>query len=233
MARLPRLYVPGLPQLVTQRGNNRCILFNDDSDRSQFLVWLREAVRESELQLHAWVLMPDHLHLLLSAKTANGVGTLMQRLGRRYVRWFNNRHSRSGTLWEGRFRSTVVEPAQYLLACYRYIEMNPVRAGLVSDPAFWSGSSCRAHLGLESDPFLTDHASYWALGNTPFERQAAYRRLLETATASHELEAIRYAAHRGWILGDLPVGLADAATRRTGPLPKGRPAGRKRATPHA
>jgi putative transposase len=233
MARLPRLYVPGLPQLVTQRGNNRNILFTDDSDRNQFMAWLREAVRESELQLHAWVLMPDHVHLLLSSPTETGLGSLMQRLGRRYVRWFNDRHERTGTLWEGRYRSTVVEPSQYLLACYRYIEMNPVRAGLVSDPAFWGWSSCRAHLGLESDPFLTDHAAFWALGNTPFERQAAYRRLLEVGGSSRELEAIRYAAHRGWVLGDLPEALTDAATRRTSPLPKGRPAGRKRSTSQA
>ncbi|MCL2657005.1 MAG: transposase [Betaproteobacteria bacterium] len=223
MARLPRLYVPGLPQLITQRGNNRLALFTDDTDRERFLAYLRDAVRECEIQLHAWVLMPDHLHLLLSSPTETGGGALMQRLGRRYVRWFNDRHGRTGTLWEGRYRSTVIEPGQYLLPCCRYVETNPVRAGLVSDPAFWLWSSCRAHLGIESDPFLTDHAAYWALGNTPFERQAAYRRLLETGASAQELEAIRYAAHRGWALGNLPGMLADAATRRTTPLPKGRP----------
>ncbi len=225
MARLPRLYVPGLPQLVTQRGNNHTTLFTDDTDRSQFLSWLRETVRESALQLHAWVLMPDHLHLLVTPADESAVGSLMQRMGRRYVRWFNDRHARTGTLWEGRYRSTVVEPTQYLLACYRYVEMNPVRAGLVADPSFWSWSSCRSHLGLESDPSLTDHAAYWGLGNTPFERQATYKRYLEAGPSGKELEAIRYAAHRGWVLGELPGGLADAATRRTRPLPKGRPQG--------
>lgn len=223
MARLARLYVPGMPQLVTQRGNNRAVLFTDDTDYQQFLGWLRESLKECAVLLHAYVLMPDHVHLLASAPDADGVPRLMQRLGRKYVRWFNDRHRRTGTLWEGRYRSTVVEPERWLLPAYRYIEMNPVRAGLVPDPAFWAWSSARAHLGHQSDPHLSDHAGYWSLGNTPFERQAAYRALVEGGISTSELEAIRYAAHRGWMLGELPQRLgAPEASRRTAPLPKGR-----------
>ncbi len=175
------------------------------------------------MPVHAYVLMPDHVHLLITPTEEGIAGGLMQRLGRRYVRYFNDRHARSGTLWEGRYRSTVIEPARYLLACYRYIERNPVRAGLVSEAAHYTWSSCRHHLGLASDPLLTDHACYWALGNTPFERQAAYGAMLEAGEPPAELAAIRYAAHTGWMLGQAgqsamrePI----AALRR---LPKGRP----------
>ncbi|WP_417069072.1 transposase [Niveibacterium terrae] len=226
MSRLARLFVPGLPQIVTLRGNNRCIVFNDETDCRRYLEWLREALRETGIKLHAWVLMPDHLHFLLSAPDEAATGRLMQQLGRRYVRWFNQRHQRSGTLWEGRYRSTVVEPGQFLLPCYRYIESNPVRSGLVPEPAFHPWSSCRHHLGLESDPLVSDHPGFWALGNTPFDRQAAYRRLLEAGIPDAELERIRYAAHRGWLLGEGDEDSFDApVSRRLAPLPKGRPRG--------
>lgn len=224
MSRLARLFVPGLPQIVTLRGNNRCTVFHDETDCLAWLGWLREALRETGVKLHAWVLMPDHLHLLVSAPDGAATGRLLQHLGRRYVRWFNQRHQRSGTLWEGRYRSTVVEPATFLLPCYRYIESNPVRSGLVTEPGFYRWSSCRHHLGLEADPLVTDHPGFWALGNTPFDRQAAYRRLLDAAIPVTELERIRYASQRGWLLGDADEASFDApVSRRTQPLPKGRP----------
>jgi len=227
VSRLPRLFVPGLPQLVTQRGNNRAHIFHDDADEARYLECLHEGLRETGVRLHAYVLMPDHVHLLLSAGEDAATGALMQQLGRRYVRWFNDRHRRTGTLWEGRYRSTVVEPQQYLLACHAYIELNPVRAGLVADPAFYGGSSCRHHLGLDADPYLTDHPMLWALGNTPFDRQAAYRRLLDSGLGSVTLEAIRFAAHRGWLLGeDARLPRESPGNRRLQPLPKGRPPAR-------
>lgn len=224
MSRLPRLYLPGLPQLVVQRGNNRLPVFIDETDFEQYRQHLREAGREAGVALHAYVLMSDHVHLLVTPSDEKGVGSMMQRLGRRYVRWFNDRHQRSGTLWEGRYRSTVLAPAAYLLACYAYVELNPLRAGLVSDPALYPWSSCRHHLGLERDPLITDHALFWALGNTPFERQAAYRQLLDSGTPAEQLAAIRYAGHRGWALGELPAGAGEATpNRRIAPLAKGRP----------
>jgi putative transposase len=223
MSRLSRLHVPGFPQLILQRGNNGVSIFSDEADFSRYRDFLRNAAREVGLAVHAYVLMPDHVHLLVAAGEEGMAGSLMQRLGRRYVRYFNDRHARTGTLWEGRYRSTVIEPTQYLLACYRYIELNPVRAGLVSEASHYAWSSCRHHLGLASDPLLTDHECYWALGNTPFERQATYRAMLEAGEPPAELEAIRYAAHRGWMLGESALASDLGANRRASPLPKGRP----------
>lgn len=225
MARLPRLFVPGLPQLLLQRANNRMPLFADDADHERYLSDLREAARESSVAIHAYVLMPDHVHLLVTAPQEGASGAMMQRLGRRYVRYFNDRHQRSGTLWEGRYRSTVVEPSAWLLACYRYVELNPLRDGLVSDPVHYGWSSCGHHLGVGHDPLISDHGLYWALGNTPFERQASYRRMLDAGSPVAELDAIRYAAHRGWMLGDEPAAQpgASVANRRGRPLSRGRP----------
>lgn len=230
MARLPRLYLPGFPQLIIQRGNNRAPVFIDDVDFQLYRDCLRDAAREAQVALHAYVLMPNHVHLLATPVDDGGISRMMQRIGRRYVRAFNDRHQRSGTLWEGRYRSTIVEPGAFLLPCYRYIELNPVRAGMVSDGAHYTWSSCRHHLGLHADSLISDHAGYWALGNTPFERQAAYRALLEQGSPIVELERIRFAAHRGWMLGDLPAGVPETLpSRRLAPLPKGRP--RKSVTP--
>jgi putative transposase len=222
MSRLPRLHVPGLPLLILQRGNNGISIFADDADFQSYRDFLRDSAREAGLPVHAYVLMPSHVHLLVSPTDERAAGNFMQRLGRRYVRYFNDRHARTGTLWEGRYRSTVVEPARYLLACYRYIERNPVRAGFVTEASNYAWSSCRHHLGLVSDSLLTDHVRYWALGNTPFERQAAYRAILESGEPETELAAIRYAAHRGWVLGDVDAS-AGAANRRLRPLPEGQP----------
>ncbi|GAA5176444.1 transposase [Niveibacterium umoris] len=224
MARLARLYVPGLPQLITQRGNNRTALFIDETDYQQFLQCLRDGLKECAVQLHAYVLMPDHVHFLATGADERSIPNWMQRQGRRYVRWFNDRHRRTGTLWEGRYRSTVLEPSQWLLASYRYVDTNPVRSGAVPEAPYWPWSSARTHLGLESDPHLTDHTQFWSLGNTPFERQASYRRYLEQGAGKTELEAIRYAAHRGWLLGHLESDpSAPPPSRRMAPLPKGRP----------
>lgn len=223
MSRLSRLHVPGFPQLILQRGNNGASIFMDEADFTHYRDFLRNAAREVGLPVHAYVFMPDHVHLLVTAGEEGAAGSLMQRLGRRYVRYFNDRHGRTGTLWEGRYRSTAIEPVQYLLACYRYIELNPVRAGLVTEAAHYPWSSCRQHLGLASESLVTDHERYWALGNTPFERQAVYRAMLEAGEPVAELAAIRYAAHRGWMLGESDLVSEAGANRRTAPLPKGRP----------
>lgn len=224
MSRLPRLYIPGLPQLLMQRGNSHLTVFSDEADFIQYRVNLRDAARETGVSVHAYVLMPDHVHLLISASDESAAGKFMQRIGRRYVRWFNDRYRRAGTLWEGRYRSTVLEPSAWLLAVSRYIELNPLRGGLVASPEHYRWSSCRHHLGVEPDPLVSDHPLYWSLGNTPFERQAAYRALLGDAAPQTELETIRYAAHRGWLLGQIPADTTDVVpNRRIVPLPKGRP----------
>lgn len=201
MARLPRLTLAGYPHHVIQRGNGRRPIFVDDIDRDRYLAHLREVAAALGLAVHAYVLMPNHAHLLATPERAGDLGRAIQALGRRYVRWFNDRHRRVGALFEGRYRATIVEADRYLLACMRYIEMNPVRAGLCEQPATFIWSSHRHHVGLASDPGVVDHSVYWALGNTPFERQLAYQRLFEQPVADDELTLIRRATHGGWLLG--------------------------------
>jgi putative transposase len=149
--------------------------------------------------------MPNHAHLLITPAHAGDLGRAMQCLGRRYVRWFNDRHRRVGALFEGRYRSSVVDADRYLLACMRYVELNPVRAKLCERPADFRWSSHRHHVGLAVDPLVTDHQIYWGLGNTPFERQAAYLGLFERGPGSEELDRIRKSAHGGWLLASPEV----------------------------
>jgi len=225
MARLPRLTAPGLPHHLIQRGNNRQSIFVDEVDCLRYLDDLAELAALYGLAIHAYVLMPNHVHLLATPSESDTLARVMQALGRRYVRWFNSRHRRTGTLWEGRFRSTVVETDRYLLACMRYVEMNPVRAGLVDDPAAYRWSSHRHQLGQTADPLITEHAVYWALGNTPFERQLAYRRLFEQGQLEGEVDAIRRATQRGWVLGEegFVEEISTKARRRAWPIRPGRP----------
>jgi putative transposase len=230
MARLPRLTAPGLPHHLIQRGNNRQSIFVDEADCVSYLRELAELADGHGLAIHAYVLMPNHVHLLATPAERETLPRVMQALGRRYVRRFNDRHGRTGTLWEGRYRSTLIEIDRYLLACMRYVEMNPVRAGLVNEPGHYRWSSHAHHVGLRVDPLITEHAVYWALGNTPFERQVAYRRLFEGGQEAGEVEAIRYATHRGWALGQdaFVESVSQNAGRRAAP----RQAGRPRKVPH-
>jgi putative transposase len=191
LARQPRLAIPAYPHHVIQRGHNRQRVFADDVDRRQYLAWLLEASAAHGLDVHAYVLMDNHVHLLATPAGASSLSLAMQAVGRRYVRWFNRRHSRTGTLWEGRFRSSLVEADRYLLACQRYIEANPVRAGMAASVSDWPWSSHRHHAGLATDPLVRPHPAVWALGNTPFERESAYRRLFEEAVSQGEYELLR------------------------------------------
>lgn len=227
MARLPRLAAAGYPHHLIQRGNNRMLIFRVAEDRQRYLAWLHELASGLQVAVHAYVLMPNHVHLLATPSAADALSRMMQALGRRYVRWFNDRNGRSGTLWEGRFRSAVIDSDRYLLTCSRYIEMNPVRAGLVADPAEYPWSSYRHHVGAQNDPRVTDHALFWSLGNTPFERQSAYRRLFDTPISAAELEAIRHRTNRGWALGtaEFLSALETRAARGVSPRSRGRPKG--------
>jgi putative transposase len=201
MPRKPRLALPGLPHHVVQRGNDRQIIFRDDLDRQRYLDVLHELAQQLQVEVHAYVLMPNHVHLLLTP-VADGadLSRLMQGLGRRYVRHFNDRHGRSGALWEGRFFSSLIEADRYLLACYRYIELNPVRAGLVPSPEDFFWSSYKHHVGIRLDPVVSDHSIFWDLGNTPYERETAYRAMLELPDSSQELESIRISIRRNQAL---------------------------------
>jgi len=175
--------------------------------------------------LHAYVLMEDHVHLLATPAGAEGLSRMMQALGRNYVGRFNHRHGRSGTLWEGRFRSGLIEADAWLLPCMRYIELNPVRAGLVAGPADYRWSSARHHLGQGTDALLTDHALFWSLGNTPFDREAAWRAYLGQPVAATEMEQITASCLRGWALGSAGFlqRMTEVAGRRVVPAKRGRP----------
>ncbi len=180
MARKPRSILAGYPFHVIVRGNNRQAIFHDDDDRSSFKWILRDACTAHQLAVHAYVLMTNHVHLIATPDRPEGLSRVMQAVGRQYVRRFNHRHGRSGTLWEGRYRASLIQGDRHLLACQRYVEMNPVRAGMVARPEQYEWSSHRHHLGLASDALVSPHSVYWALGNTPFERELAYRALFDS-----------------------------------------------------
>jgi len=225
MARLPRFAVPGFAHHVIQRGNNRQAIFVDDGDRQRFLALLLEHSRVHGVDVHAYVLMDNHFHLLVTPQQAGGLSGFMQAQGRAYVRGFNNRHGRSGTLWDGRYKSTVVQTQAYFLACMVYIDLNPVRAGLVERPQDHLWSSHRHYVGLHQDHLITAHPLYWQLGNTPFSREAAYADLVRAGLSSVQQRAIGEATASGWALGDAEFAqqLQQATRRRVAKAPAGRP----------
>lgn len=225
MARLPRLAVPGYPHHIIQRGNNRQPIVLDDEDRAALLAGLRAQAAAAQVALHAYVLMPNHLHLLVTPQTGDGVSRMMQALGRGYVRQFNRRHGRSGTLFEGRYRGAPIEAERHLLACMAYFDLNPVRAGLVQRPEDYPWSSHGHHAGHRQDEGLTPHPLYWALGNTPFARQAAYAERVRAGLSERQRAEIGRAAHSGWALGgeDFVTELQQKAGRRVTRAVAGRP----------
>lgn len=201
MGSRPRVTLAGAPVHLVQRGIDRQACFFTDADRLFYLDELADLAAACGCAVHAWVLMTNHVHLLLTPDDDSGLSRLMQAVGRRYVLWFNKRHARTGTLWEGRFRSSVIESERYLFACSRYIELNPVRAGLVAEPADYRWSSYRHHIGLQPDSLIREHPLIWSLGNTPFERQVAYRRLFDQPGAAQEADALRAGVQGGWAVG--------------------------------
>ena len=200
MARHPRLILPQVALHVIQRGNNRNACFLIDSDYLTYLSQLIFLCGKYDCDLHAYCLMRNHVHLLLSPQDADGCSLMMRDLGRTYVRYFNRRHGRSGTLWEGRFRACAVESARYVLACYRYIEANPVRAGIVSEPAAYPWSSHAANAGMRTDPALRPHCEFLALAAEDRLRQDAYRALFEQFLEPALVKSIREATHGGFPL---------------------------------
>lgn len=202
MARLARLTVAGYPHHIIQRGNNRQDIVRDDADRDVLLELIAENARKHRVAVNAYVLMDNHFHLLLTPETAEGVPLTMQAVGRRYVRYFNDRYQRSGTLWEGRYRSTLVQAERHLIACMVYMDLNPVRAGLATEPARHAWSSHRHYTGQAPDRRVTPPPAYWALGNTPFAREAAYTELVREGLSMGQQAAITDATLHGWALGD-------------------------------
>jgi putative transposase len=234
MARLARLYVPDQPQLVILRGLAQQPAFIDEQDYQLFIECLRTAARDHHLAIHAYALMPGAVHLLVTPRDEASLPKAMQAVGRRYVAHFNRRYARRGTLWEGRYRATVIEAQQYFLLASRVVEMAPMRAELVASPHDFKWSSYRHHIGMTLDSLITDHPLYWSLANTPFERQRAYTELCEQPLDERETNRLLQATLKGWVLGSESYRewAGRAANRRVSPLPRGRP--RKiRETPQA
>lgn len=225
MARLARLYVPDQPQHVILRGLDQQPAFVDDQDYELFIDCLKAAARDHHLAVHAWVLMPGAVQLLVTPSDESSLPKAMQAVGRRYVAHFNRRYARRGTLWEGRYRATVIEGERFFLLASRVVELAPVRSHLVTAPEDYRWSSYRHHIGLTVDSLITDHPLYWALGNTPFERQRAYRELCEQALDERETTQLMQATLKGWVLGSDTYRdwASRTANRRVSPLPRGRP----------
>ncbi len=195
--------LPNVPVHVTQRGVNRCAIFVDDEDRSHLMQLLVIATREEGVAVHAYVLMGNHLHLLATAPAPGALSRAMRHIGHCYVQSFNRRHRRTGTLWEGRFKSCLVDSERYLLTVYRYIELNPVRAGMVDDAERYPWSSVHANIGTRADPLVTPHPSFLAMARTQEERRAAYRHHLRDGVNEEDITAIRAHLQQERALGNL------------------------------
>lgn len=228
MARLPRLTLPGYPHHVIQRGNNRQSIFLSAADYALMLGLLEENARKFGVALHAYVLMANHFHLLATPTSDGGLPQMMQAVGRGYVRYFNDCHGRTGTLWEGRYRSTVLQAESYLLPCMAYIDLNPVRAGLVKDARDYPWSSHGHYLGMRTDRLLTPHPLFWQLGNTPFAREAAYAELVHAGVTPTQQEALTRSSLGGWALGsdEFVAALQKSTDRRVSKAQPGRPVSR-------
>jgi putative transposase len=224
MPRLPRFFLPGVPLHVIQRGNDRQPMFREPADRRRFLALTAAYATRHAVAIHAYVLMANHVHLLATPADRHGVSRMMQGLGRVYVRWFNHRHERTGTLWEGRYRASVVDCERYLLLCMRYIELNPVRAAIVPDPGEYRWSSYRCNALGTGDGLVTPHPVYEDLGRHVDDRRRVYRDLFRAAISDAELDMIRDAAHHEWALGqDEFLARVGRSGRRGARLPMGRP----------
>lgn len=202
MARRRRISYPGIAQHLIQRGNNRQVCFTDEQDMITFGQWLCDYSSEYGVAIHAWVFMTNHIHLLATPDGYNSISLMMQALGRRYVRHFNSRHHRTGTLWEGRYRSCLVDSDDYLLHCQRYIEMNPVRAAMVSAPSEYRWSSYRTNAHGKPSRLVTPHPIYQHLGNDCNARQVAYRTLFSDQLPTDIIESISNATLSGLALGN-------------------------------
>ena len=202
MPRRPRVHLDDVPLHLVQRGHNREPCFFTEEDYASYLHWLGEALGEAECALHAYVLMTNHVHLLLTPKRADAVPRLMVSLGRRYVQYINRSYRRTGTLWDSRYKSSAVQAEDYLLACQRYIELNPVRAAMIDDPAHYRWSSYRANALGQADARVTPHALYRALGRTEGERRAAYRALFSAQLDRAAIDDIRLALNQSQPLGN-------------------------------
>jgi len=225
MARLPRLTIAGQLHLVLQRAHAGAAVFRNDEDFAGYRRALAASAPEHGVALHAYALTPTQVLLLATPREATSLSRMWQALGRRFGADYNRRHVRSGVLWEGRFRTTVLEAQAHFLDGCRYVEWAPVRAHFASVPQDYEWSSAAHHAGGQVDTTVTEHPGYWALGNTPFEREARYRELLEQPLPQRVEHRLAEACLKGWAVGDprFVSGLAELTDRRVAPLQRGRP----------
>jgi putative transposase len=225
VARLPRLALAGELHLVLLRGHNDQPVFADDADRAAFCELLREAAARHGVALHAYALLHSEVHLLVTPPQAEALGRMVQSLGRRYVAAVNRRHGRRGTLWDGRFRSSLVDARTLLLAATLFVETRPVVAALAINAADWHWSSAAHHVGRRRDPLVHDHEGYWALGNTPFDRERAHTVALDEAQQAGTDARFAEAGRRPQVIGpaDFQARAAEALGRPLRPRPRGRP----------
>ncbi len=223
MARLPRFVIPGQPQHVIVRGINREAIFYQEEDYRFYLEKLKYACEKHGCWLHAYVLMTNHVHLLLTPDTESGIGKTIQSVGRYYVQYFNYHYQRTGTLWEGRYKATLIDSENYLLTCSRYIELNPVRAGMVAHPSEYPWSSYGINALGESNENVTPHRLYRRLGITPGERQKAYRALFRSRLSEQTLDEIRESTNKSWVLGSsrFKRQIEKKLNRRVSPITRG------------
>ena len=234
MPRRPRIYLPGLPIHLVQRGHNRDACFFTDEDFLAYREWLAEALKKSGCALHAYVLMTNHVHLLLTPPSAQAVSQLVMSLGRRYVQYINKTYRRTGTLWDSRYKSSLIHADEYLLLCQRYIELNPVRAAMVDDPADYRWSSYRANGLGQPDALLTPHEVYLSLDQHELERQSAYRALFRSDLEQEAVADIRLALNQGQPLGKgrFLDAIEKMAGQRREVKPRGRPRKEKSPEPN-
>jgi putative transposase len=201
MARLPRIFIPGCSYHVIQRGNNKDPCFYSEADYKAYLSFLKVSSANNNVKIHAYVLMTNHVHLLVTPKQDGDISRMMQSLGRKYVRQFNFLYGRTGTLWEGRFKLSIVDTERYLLTVYRYIELNPVRANMVNHASEYPWSSYLYNSVGRKISLITPHREYLSLGTTDNARQLAYRKLFKGQMTDKDIKDIRHSINTGWVLG--------------------------------
>ncbi|MFC3150878.1 transposase [Litoribrevibacter euphylliae] len=223
MARKPRLSLPNIPQHIIQRGNNRQPCFFDQQDFKVYLCKLEEYTQKYQVSVHAFVLMTNHVHLLMAPTESNGISKVMQSLGRYYVRYFNHTYKRTGTLWEGRYKSSLIDSDNYFLTVSRYIELNPVRAAMVQHPAEYPWSSYQGNALGKPISLLTPHPCYLQLGHTPAAQQQRYRSLFTHQIPNWTIDQINTATNKEWVLGNhrFKDYIEQQTGRQTEPKPKG------------
>jgi putative transposase len=224
MARLPRLCIANQLHLLAQKSEGESEIFADAVDCEAYLACVRESSAALKIALHAFALTHSRAYLLATPPSESALSALLQSVGRRFVRAYNRRHGRRGRLWDGRYRATVVEPEAYFVDCLRFVETAPVRERLVERADEWAWSSAAHHAGRRSIVGLTEHPQFWSIGNTPFEREAHYRQLLDLPLDGKHAEVIEGCVLHGWALGTRKFleSMGKLGSRRLAPLPRGR-----------